>query len=98
MKNPYLVAGLAFGAGSISQLVLGNYFAALATGTFAAGLLLPDFACWPTLAKPVAGIWRSWRNITALVLVMVSIGLFGYDIGRALYHATHHATAATHTK
>ena len=36
MKNPTIVAGIAFGLGSIAQLLLGNYFAALATGLFSA--------------------------------------------------------------
>jgi len=35
MKKPNVIASIAFSLGSVSQLVVGNYFAALAAGLFA---------------------------------------------------------------
>lgn len=98
MKNPTVIAGIAFGLGSISQLISGNYFVALATGLFAGGLLLSHFAFGSAPARVTAATLLTWRGLTAMALLGVSIGLFGYDIGRALGRATRYATTMTHNK
>ncbi|WP_035561191.1 hypothetical protein [Hymenobacter sp. IS2118] len=96
MKKPYLIAGIAFGMGSLWQILIGNYFAASATGLFAAGLLLAGTVYLPTLATVAAGSLRDWHNLLAMLLAMLmvasSIYLFGYDIGRDLYKSTHSST------
>ncbi|GAA3964244.1 hypothetical protein GCM10022407_08610 [Hymenobacter antarcticus] len=84
--------------GSLSQILVGNYFAALATGLFAAGLLLSNIVYLPSPTKVAINSLRNWRNLTAILLVASSIGLFGYDIGRALYQAIHKPTAETTAK
>ena len=95
MKNPTIVAGIAFGLGSVAQLLLGNSFAALATGLFSGGLLLSHVAFGASPTRTAAATLLAWRGFTALVLLGASIGLFGYDIGRALKQATHQITTDT---
>ncbi|WP_426060773.1 hypothetical protein [Hymenobacter sp. B1770] len=98
MKKPNIIAGIAFGLGSTSQLVLGNYFAALATGLFAGGMILSDTFYRPPTARVAVVPLSTWRRFTCLLLLGASIALFGYDIGRALYQATQKLTANTPIK
>jgi hypothetical protein len=95
MKNPTVIAGIAFGLGSVSQLVLGNYFAALATGLFASGMLLCDIPFAASLPRAAVGPLLTWRRLISLLLLGASVGLFGYDVGRTLRQATHKSTAQT---
>ena len=98
MKNPTIVVGIAFGLGRIAQLLLGNYFAALATGLFSGGLLLSHVAFGSSPTRMTAGTVLTWRGLTAMGLLTASICLFGYDIGRALKRATRQTTTATPTR
>ena len=95
MKNPTIVAGIAFGLGNIAQLFLTNYFAALAIGLFSGGLLLSHVAFGSSPTRMTAATLLTWHGLTAMVLLTASICLFGYDIGRALKQATRQTTADT---
>ena len=95
MKNPTIVAGIALGLGSIAQLFLANYFAALATDLFSSGLLLSHVAFGSSPTHMTAATLLIWHGLTAMVLLTASMYLFGYDIVRALKQATRQTTADT---
>ena len=98
MKKPNVIASIAFGLGSVSQLVVGNYFAALAAGLFAGALLLSDVSDGSPAAQVAVAPFLTWCRLTSLLLLSASIGLFGYDIGHALHQATHKPTAETQAR
>ncbi|SFQ47038.1 hypothetical protein [Hymenobacter arizonensis] len=98
MKNPNTIVGIAFGLGSLSQIVLGNYFAALATGLFAGAMLLSDTFYGSPAARVTVVPLSTWRRFTCFLLLGASIALFSYDIGRALHQATHKSTAKASLK
>ena len=98
MKKPNVIASIAFGLGSVSQLVAGTYFAALAAGLFAGALLLSDVSDGSPAARVAVSPLLTWCRLTSLLLQGAFIGFFSYDIGRTLHQATHKPTAETQTR
>ena len=63
--------------------------AAVATGLLAAGLFLSDLAYVATPGKFVTGPLLTAHNLTSILRVGASLGLFGYQAGRGLRQATY---------
>ena len=98
MKNPNVIASITFSLGSVSQLMVGNYFAALAAGLFAGALLLSDVSDGSPAARVAVAPFLTWCRLTSLLLLGASIDLFSHNIGRALHQATHKPAAKTQAR
>ncbi len=86
MKKLNVITGLLFGLLSLVHAVSGNWLAAAASGTLAAGFALSDLAYAPALAHGDASTTPlpTWRRYSSMLLVGVALLLFGYQISHDL--------------
>ena len=81
MQKLNVITGLLFGLLSLVHAVSGNWLAAAASGTLAAGFGLSDLAYAPGLPAGYATpALPTWRRYGSMLLVGVALLLFGYQI------------------
>ncbi|MFD2720945.1 hypothetical protein ACFST9_19650 [Hymenobacter monticola] len=82
-----------FSFAGIAALLSGNWVAAAAFATAAAGFALAGQASAADLAlvsHPGASSLPAWRRDSSWLLVCTAITLFGVEIGQALHQAVNH--------
>jgi hypothetical protein len=82
-----------FAFAGITALLSGNWVAAAAFATSAAGFALAGKASAADLAlvRPTSGsALPAWRRDSSWLLVGIAITLFGFQIGQALHQAVNH--------
>ena len=88
MKKLNVITGLIFGLLSLGPLLSHNWVAAAAWGAMGLGFGLSKLAFAPApYYEAAAHSLPTWRRYNSMVLMVIALILFGYQIGQALHDA-----------